>query len=72
MKHLFILLLMLAAFPGQAADNTPADGGNTSQAEDSVSKSENGNTSQAEDSVSKSDGGKKPEQEDEEEEPDCE
>ena len=39
MKHILILLLMLAAFPGQA-DNTPADG--DSQSADSASKSENG------------------------------
>ena len=67
MKHIFILLLMLAVFPCQA-DDTPADG--DSQAEDSASKSDNGDTSQAAGKPSKSDEGKKPAGEDEEE-PDC-
>ena len=68
MKHILILLLMLAAFPGQA-DNAPADGDN--QAADSASKSDNSDTSQPADSASKSDEGKKPKEGDEEEEPDC-
>ena len=69
MKHIFILLLMLAVFPCQA-DDTPANGGNTSQAEDSASKSDNGDASQAAGKSSKSDEGKKPAGGDEEE-PDC-
>ena len=68
MKHILILLLMLAAFPGQA-DNAPVDG--DSQAPDSAPKSEDDNNNQAEGSASKSDKAKKPKQGDEEEEPDC-
>ena len=71
MKHILILLLMLAAFPAQA-DETPVNGDDTSQAADSASKSENGNTSQSAGSASKADEGKKPKEGDEEEEPDCE
>ena len=71
MRHIFILLLILAAFPGQAED-TPADAGSTSQTADSAPKKENGDTSQAADSASSSDEGHKPAKAgEEEEEPDC-
>jgi len=72
MKHLFILLFMLAALPCQAADKTPADAGNTGQAEDLASGSQKGNSGQTGDTATQSDDGKKPDQKDEEEEPDCE
>jgi hypothetical protein len=68
MKHILILLFLLAAFPAQA-DNTPKDG--DSRSADSASKSDNSDTSKSADSASKSKNGKKPKQGGEEE-PDCE
>ena len=59
MKHLIILLVMLATFQSYAADKA-------------ADAPDNGNdSSQTADSAPKSDDGKKPPEEEEEEEPDC-
>lgn len=70
MRHLVFLLLMLAAFPGQAADDTPADADTTRQAANST-PAEAGNSRQSTGAVSRQDKDKKPKQAGEEEEPDC-
>jgi hypothetical protein len=62
MKHLIILLLMLATFQSYATDKAADDDAR-----------DNGNdSSQTEDSAPQSDNGKKPPKGEGEEEPDCE
>ena len=72
MKQILILLLMLAAIPGQAADGTPADADSArQQSAASSTPAQAGASGQNTDSGSSQDKDKQPKQAGEEEEPDC-